>query len=1689
MGDKNTISLLSSINGFLKAMVDGTKQNSSPKGPKEIEKVAVKKSEKNIKDLGTSGSIKASLKTAKGPKGQLSGVDFSTVGSAIQSLQDLPVLMKMISKIKDKDVDKFEKIMTSFTRVLDTLGKDDKAEKGAKNLVKILNSLKDIQKVNALKIAMNLKILTVMKVDKMFDKFIKGLAKAFKSAGKITKDQERKMKTAVKAIKSLNSVVIASLLIIAGVGMMAALIKKFGVIEIMRAASITAAVLLGLVFVTKVLGKVGSKSRRSIMHTKAIIGMILGLQLIIASSVLIGMLAQKHMKEMMTGLGITMGVLLAFVAVITLASFIAKFSKTGIADFVAIAKIAAGAIGLVLATMLVGVITKLAWKQLLFGFAAVAGVILGYVFVITLAGFVAKMQKAALADFIAIGMIAAGGIGLVLATMMIGAIVTIENGKGMELVAKGFIIVAGVILGYSIIGRMAAAVAKGSANAAKDLLAIGMIAGAGILLVLGTAAIPWAMKKMGVDWLDLAAAYIAVAAVIGGCILVMKALGKIQNSAQIKQAEINLLIMVGLIAACEAVIFAAIKIGQEAKKDPGAAALGVAALGTCLGIIWVLNKIMLTMIGGGAARAAVVNLGLMVLILAACEGVIGGAILLGKMMKDDPDAVKWGAGALTAALTMVGILAGILKAVGKMKSAENKAIKQLALLTGVALMCLGIVGGAILVGKLLQDKDSATQALEALGLTGLIMVALIGLAFAAGKIKGIEKGAKTLKDLVLVAAAAEALILGAILLVKVKQKAGVKDEEVNEVLYTVAGIVGGLLLLAIIAGAANKLLDKGTKNLYKVVGIAAVALLIITGSVLLVKFMKDSGIEFEDIFIMLGAMGTVVGGFGALCALAGIPPIAAAIATGAAALLAVCGIAAAAGVLLFGIIHLGKMTKELGGEQGVDAGFDIINKTLKMMGTVITQFGELCLEASIQMPLLIAGAVGLYTVAATAGKIATTMGIITRAAEDVKKLKTQDIQKVIDLFNSTADSMYDMVGIKFIGKAAVITANLPAVDVISDAAQIISKAMSDMAGVCNDKGQMRSMQVAGDKIVYGEWSDPIKASEVISTSMSTFADKLYQTFSKMNDDGLEMTKKGSDAMAKIIGPVSNFAKALMAFQEAGDGKIRELKYDENGKLVDTPAIDVKSVATSIAGAVSNFCSTLFSEDNQKVWQRISSGSITTKTKDANGNDVTTTSSSSAVDAMGALGTVIDPICNFAKTLTLFGTSKDNEITIPVYDQNGKLKSERVVNVVQVATKIGEAVSIFLNKLKWSVIGFTNAYMHYGRDKVTKETHGMFSDSKESERYNIMQDSMGCLANIISPIINFVELIAKFGESGNSGKLLLFDDNGKSREIDPGSIATIIASTIETFIKGVAKPFVDQSIKNVINGLKMNQEVLNSVIKNMVDAMTGFKDVDPSNLEAFYKSYEKLLNATINFSSNENKAAAESSIKLITDFTGSFKSLCDQTIIDGLHNLNTEFDDFNKNVDSKVVDALSNISKTLKTGGNDIVTYKNTFNNAASNETDGIVPVNNRVSSSIDKTRVSLTRFDTVLKNGNRARITYINSMAGALVRLRNETNSAEYALRLISYAIKQVNELCNLTSRGNVDKALDAFQTLGEAISAAAQVNGPVGGGDGTMNENVNNADNGSRAGRPIEHSIKEALNGATLCKQQNNDYRLRISY
>ena len=1687
MGDKNTISLLSSINGYLKAMFDGSKQNSSPKDSHSTKDIAVKKSEKNIKDLSTSGSIKASLKSTKGSKGENSGIDFSTVGSAIQTLQNLPALIKIVSKIKDKDIDKFEKVMTSFTNILTKLGQNDDSVKGSKNLVAIFKSLSSLQKLGAVKIAFNLKVLTTLKVDKMLNRLVTGISKAFKTAGKIKKSDQKKMETVVKAIKSLNSVVVASLLVIAGIGMVAALVKKFGALEIMRAATITVAILLGLVVITKTLSKVGGQSRASIRHTKSIVAMLLGLQLIVATSVLLGILAQSKSKEMMIGIGITMGVLLGFVAVITLAGIIAKFNTVSIKNFAAIGIIAAGAIALVLATALVGILAKHAWKQIAFGFAAVTAVILGYTFVITLASLVAKMSKAALADFVAIGMIAAGGIALVLATMMIGALVTIENDKGMEMVAKGFITVAAVIMGYALIGKLAAITAKGSAAAVADLIAIAGIAAAGILLVLGTIAIPAVMKKANVTYLDLVGAYIAVAAVIGGCILVMKTLSTMKNPQEARAAEVNLAIMTGLVAACEVLIFAAIKIAQEAKKDLDAAKLAVGVLGVAVGILWVLNKIMAVVsIGGSGARAAIVNLGLMILVLGGCEAVIGAAILLGKLMKDDPESIKWGAAALGAALTMLGVLSGILKALGKIK-VNSGAVKQLALLAGVALMCLGIVGGAILVGKLLQDKNTAVQALEALGLTGLIITALIGLAWLAGKNQNINKGTKMLKDLVLVAAGAEALILGAILLVKAKEKAGVKGSQILKVLALAGGIIVGLLALALAAGAGDKYLSTGIKNLYKVAGIAAAALLIIAGSVLLIKYMRDSKIRFLDILKMLGAIGAVVLEFGILCGIAGAPPVAAAIGVGAAALLAVCGIAAAAGVLLFGIIKLGNMAKELGGEKGVDEGFRIIDTTLLKMGKIIVKFGELCLGASIAMPFLLAGAVGLSAVTSTASKIAVTMRLVTQASEDVKKLNKDDIQNLINLFNNTSNSMYDMVGIKFLGKAAVITANLPAVMVISDAATLISKTMSDMASVCNDRGQMRSMQIVGDKVVYGEWSDPIKASEVISTSMATFATNLYNAFSGMDEKGLEMTKKGADAMAKIISPVSNFAKALMSFQEAGQGKIREIKFDDNGNQIDTPAVDIKSVADSIAGAVSLFCNTLFSADNQKVWQRISSGSITTTSKDANGNTITQTSSSSAVSAMGALGTIIDPICNFAKTLALFGSSKEGNITIPVYDQNGKLKSNREIDVVSVAEKIGDAVSIFIKKLSSTITMFALTYSFFGEKNVTKKEKGVLGNtSEEIQVHNNMQDSMGCLANIISPIISFVELIAKFGESGNSGKLLLFDENGKSREIDPGSIATTIANTIQKFITGIATPFVDVNQKNVINGLKMNQEVLNSVIKNMVDAMTGFKDVDPTNLEAFYKSYDKLLKATIDFSSKENKTAAESSIKLITDFTASFKALCDQTIISGLSDLNKEFGDFNDNLDSKVVDALTSLNKMLTTSGETIETYRSTFDNAAMNETNGLVTANNKVSGSIDKTRVSLINLDTTLKNGNKARITYINSLAGALLRLRNETASSEYALRLISYAIKQVNEACNHRNRDELQLVIDAFSDLGLAMASAANSNGPLG-GTGEVDESVDNADNGTRVENPTAREIIDAFNGAII-KQGLGNYRLQLN-
>ena len=61
MGEKNTIALLTSINGYLKTMVDSSKQNNA-QSPEDKEKKSVKNSEKQVKTLST-GGLGSGLKT------------------------------------------------------------------------------------------------------------------------------------------------------------------------------------------------------------------------------------------------------------------------------------------------------------------------------------------------------------------------------------------------------------------------------------------------------------------------------------------------------------------------------------------------------------------------------------------------------------------------------------------------------------------------------------------------------------------------------------------------------------------------------------------------------------------------------------------------------------------------------------------------------------------------------------------------------------------------------------------------------------------------------------------------------------------------------------------------------------------------------------------------------------------------------------------------------------------------------------------------------------------------------------------------------------------------------------------------------------------------------------------------------------------------------------------------------------------------------------------------------------------------------------------------------------------------------------------------------------------------------------------------------------------------------------------
>ena len=1712
MGDKNVIALLTSINGNLKKIVEISQTN----GTQSKEKV----SEKMTQSLNTGTVLTGDAVKPKAEQGKIGDIVISA--DTIAALKSLPLILRAFSKIKEKDLDSFIKTLETIKKAVDSFSNIENIDKSIDSLNAISRFMLVLEKTNFSKVAVSIKVANALGFTSGLKRIIEGIAQAANKAGDISKEGIKNLKAAIKSTEVINSLVKSVGLVVMSVGGLALLIKTVGLKEVMIAAGVSMGILVALSGLAIGIAVVTKNIQGSTKSLNGISGFILKMQAIVLTTLAVGLIASKAWPAILKGFAATAGVILGYTLIATLVSGLGKRIAVNIAAFGVIPMMAAWGMAITLGTLLMGVLAAKAWPEILIGFAAVSGVILGYTAIAALVSVVAKLGVPFYKDIAVITFMSGAAIALTLATTLLGYVAELSWPQ----ILYGFTATSAIILGYTKIAALASKSANGMYDAYKDFITIGAVIAGAELLLLGAIGLGKLLEKSSP--VALAAAIVG----IGGIIFAIDGVAKIakKHTTSLEKAHINFAIAAGAIASAEVIILAAVGISKLINnwKDVYTAVGVLAATGAVVGaLIGLLKRI--------EASSQTLAVGAKSLLLAAsvalaAEGIILGAVLIGKLVEKDPWVMLEAAGVLVATGGVIYGLVSLIKVIEKHNENLAKGATSLILAASVALAAEGIILGAVGLALLYKkDPELIGYSILVLGMAGGIVLGLVGLVKIVEKYNTtLTTGSKNLLKVALVAAAAEGLVLGAVLLAKAKKKAGVTDVELIVTITTAAGIVTAFGGLAAVAGTLEPTIKKGLPAMAYVEALALGATAIVFGIVKLLEVKNNANIDWADVFITIGAMGTVVAAFGALAAIAGIKSVAALMLAGSVGLGAAALLALGATKLMFNIVEL------IDEKNKANITWEDVYSTIAAMSTTVSTFGGLAVVASLATPFILSGipameilgdlasanikvlrslvdvtaavnelgpdgwtqittavtkmsniisnddkhnpgfaqlskkatanlitislgAVALKKVAVTANVAAEALIQMCTAAAALKGKESTDITNVISTFDAVTDSMYDMVGIKFMAKATVIGAAKSSIDKITLIAADISKAMSDMAMIAGPNGLIRSATVAKDgTIVYGEWVDCSASADTLANSMGSFVTILYDSFKTTTKNSFNLIEQGMKMMANIMSPVSTFAQTLAGF-EGQDGKIRVIKYDDDGNQIETPYVDVRSVAQSIANSISTFCGVLFSAENQAIWERMTLGGVNIKT--GKEGDAHMYSPSTTEAAMGIFATIVDPIGNFTSTLARFSEGDGTTLIIPIYDSQGTLKETRSVNVVNAATTIGNAVSTFIKTLAGQSSEWMDIYKSYESGGLESKNVGFLGLSKETvdTRHNIFADAMGVFASVVTPVISFANMIAMF-ESGSDNILITIDSStGKKKKVDVEKVALLISGAITTMITKLGSTFSTQidSLKTI----STNQQAIVEIMNGMSNAIAGIADVDATNANNVIEAYSTLLTKVLSLSTTGEITSLKDSNEALSELKTNISALGSKNITDGLNNtvdlfnkMNTSLNNIKESAD--IIDnLLSHISAAVTGNGPDVP--------ANIKKVGGIEGLNNKMSDSFLTVKSSLDKFDTALDSGNEKRIKNIKSIADAVKELNDESANARDNLTAIKEVLNAIATLSAKSSNGELSQVVNSLNS----ISIGRGGGYGYGGGSGTSKDTIVSA-------------VQEALDGLALTGQ-----------
>ena len=1052
-------------------------------------------------------------------------------------------------------------------------------------------------------------------------------------------------------------------------------------------------------------------------------------------------------------------------------------------------------------------------------------------------------------------------------------------------------------------GALAVVVGKFDSQVKKALPGIGVItlfALAAEALLAGVIGLVALKNKAKADWDDIFITVGAMATIVGSFGLLAGVVGTFVAPITAALPGVGVITLFALASeALLAGVIGLVALKNKVKANWSDIFITIGAMATIVTAFGVLG----TAVGLATPfiTLGLAGIGVITLFALSAEALLAGVIGLIDLknkVKADWEDVFATIGAMT---TLVGAFGLLGTAVGLATPLITLGLAGIGTITLFALASEALLAGVIELVALKnkvkadwEDIDKTISNMESIVKGYGFIGAAVGIAFPL-----IAPALLAVPSIISLAESSILILNGVIDLVDKKNKAKADWKDIDTTLDKIKGVITSYGFIGAAVGIASPLIAPALLAVPSILSLGESSVLILGGVIDLVDRKNKAKANWEDIDTTLDKMEGIITQYGVISSAASIAlPL---LLLGAPGLSAAIGVAKETTNVLGEVINVASMAKKLGRD-----GWAQIDNTLLYMNKIIVGddkipgFKQLCTSASWAYPFIWAGSKGLKLVAETAKITSKSLIEICKAADAAKGKTDKEITQVISYFDNVTDALYDIVGLRFYFKAKLIRSQKGYITDISIAAMSIADALAKMAGVAKEGGFMRTYHIKPNgEFAFGPWVNAIGAVSTITGTMSTFVDNLYESFKNIDLKSASRISNGVKMLQNIMEPISNFAIALSAFKDAGDGYIKQIKYDDKGKLIDTPPVKVADVALTIGNAISNFCKTLFSDNNQHIWENMTKGD-SYSLKVAEGSMEQVYNPGNAGRAMGILATIIDPIANFTQTLAMFEDGGEGVLYVPIYDEHGNFKTKREIKVVEVATKIGNAVTTFIQTLTDKSGDWIELYRNYNDvQTVVKSSHsGVFSSSKEYETItnNVMKDAFGVFGNVIQPVVAFANILRMFGDvADKKGKLLVFTENG-SREIDPKEIAATIGGAISSFIKTLTEKLNPND--PVFGKLQSNEDLISTSVDTLTKALESLGQIDTDNAVKFYGAFGNIMELVYSIGDEKHGASVKSATisigELTTAFTGLNEQLADgNNIVSTLTSMNSLLGDISK----------------------------------------------------------------------------------------------------------------------------------------------------------------------------------------------------